>query len=175
MRFIFFLLYFSDDCGYVSIRKIYFRQKKYWNGPGRGLDSKCKVQSMFIWIDETDQHRNIPQNVWIKCIRNAPTTLRWFRSELTPENIKIVHHERPEIECVSSVKNNQHFREGGDHDSRVAGIQGDDSFGGVIDPPRVSRSQRSIEDYEDSIPRKSTAVSNRKIVDPRSAYYTSIA
>ena len=32
MRFIFFLLYFSDDCGYVSIRKIYFRQKKYWNG-----------------------------------------------------------------------------------------------------------------------------------------------
>ena len=34
-------------------------------------------------------------------MRNAPTTLRWFRSNLTAANIEIVQHERPEIEFVS--------------------------------------------------------------------------
>ena len=43
----------------------------------------------------------IPQNALIKYIRNAPTTLRWFRSDLTTENIQMLHHERPEIEFVS--------------------------------------------------------------------------
>ena len=43
----------------------------------------------------------IPRNALIKYIRNAPTTLRWFRSDLTTENIQMLHHERPEIEFVS--------------------------------------------------------------------------
>ena len=43
----------------------------------------------------------IPQNALIKFIRKAPSTLRWFRSNLTQENIKIVQQERPEIEFVS--------------------------------------------------------------------------
>ena len=43
----------------------------------------------------------IPQKALIKFIRNAPTTLRWFRSNLTTENIKMLQHERPEIEFVS--------------------------------------------------------------------------
>lgn len=43
----------------------------------------------------------IPQKALMKFILNAPTTLRWFRSNLTPENIEILHKERPEIELVS--------------------------------------------------------------------------
>ena len=48
-----------------------------------------------------DTLKAIPQKALIKFIRNAPTTLRWFRSNLTTENIKMLHHERPEIEFVS--------------------------------------------------------------------------
>lgn len=42
----------------------------------------------------------IPQNALIKFIRNAPLSLTWFRSDLTPENIKMLRRERPEIEFV---------------------------------------------------------------------------
>ena len=43
----------------------------------------------------------IPQTALMKFIRNAPITLRWFRSNLTTENINILQRERPEIEFVS--------------------------------------------------------------------------
>ena len=43
----------------------------------------------------------IPQRALMKFIRNAPTTLRWFRSNLTKNNIELVRHERPGIEFVS--------------------------------------------------------------------------
>ena len=43
----------------------------------------------------------IPQNALMKFIRNAPSTLRWFRSNLTPKNIKLVQQDRPDIEFVS--------------------------------------------------------------------------
>ena len=42
----------------------------------------------------------IPQQVLLKFIRNAPPTLRWFRSNLTKANIDIVQHEHPNIEFV---------------------------------------------------------------------------
>ena len=42
----------------------------------------------------------IPQNALIKFIRNAPVSLTWFRSDLTPENITMLRMERPEIEFV---------------------------------------------------------------------------
>ena len=40
----------------------------------------------------------IPQNALIKFIRNAPPSLRWFRSDLTPENIDMLRLERPLID-----------------------------------------------------------------------------
>ena len=43
----------------------------------------------------------IPQRALMKFIRNAPTTLRWFRSNLTKDNIELVRHERPGIEFLS--------------------------------------------------------------------------
>ena len=42
----------------------------------------------------------IPQAALIKFIRNAPTTMRWFRSNLTQENIQMLQQERPKIEFV---------------------------------------------------------------------------
>jgi len=39
-----------------------------------------------------------PQNALIKFIRNAPRSLRWFRSDLSTENIAMLQLERPGIE-----------------------------------------------------------------------------
>ena len=41
-----------------------------------------------------------PQNALIKFIRHAPPSLRWFRSDLTQENIGMLRSERPNIEFV---------------------------------------------------------------------------
>ena len=38
------------------------------------------------------------QNAWIKLIRNAPSTLRWFRSDLTPDNTTTFRLEQPGVE-----------------------------------------------------------------------------
>jgi len=54
-------------------------------------NSKVRCQSKSIYI---------PQNALIKFIRNAPLSLTWFRSDLTPENITMLRRERPKIEFV---------------------------------------------------------------------------
>ena len=43
----------------------------------------------------------IPQTALIKFIRNAPASLRWFRSDLSDENITMLQKERPEIEFAN--------------------------------------------------------------------------
>ncbi|MGK3744344.1 MAG: hypothetical protein ACI90V_011204 [Bacillariaceae sp.] len=43
----------------------------------------------------------VPQNALIKFIRNAPSTLRWFRSDLNQENIGMLQKERPGIEFLN--------------------------------------------------------------------------
>ena len=50
--------------------------------------------------NRTSTDTAIPQQVLLKFIRNAPPTLRWFRSNLTKANIDIVQHEHPNIEFV---------------------------------------------------------------------------
>jgi hypothetical protein len=42
----------------------------------------------------------IPQNALIKFVRNVPS-LRWFRSDLTQENIDMLQLERPDIELLN--------------------------------------------------------------------------
>lgn len=41
-----------------------------------------------------------PQTTWIKFIRNAPRSLRWFRSDLSQDNIDMLRSERSENEFV---------------------------------------------------------------------------
>ena len=43
----------------------------------------------------------LPQDALIKFVRKAPPSLRWFRSNLTTDNIAMLRLERPEIECVN--------------------------------------------------------------------------
>ena len=43
----------------------------------------------------------LPQKALIKFIRNAPPSLKWFRSNLRQENIDVLRLERPDIEFVS--------------------------------------------------------------------------
>ena len=43
----------------------------------------------------------VPQNALIKFVRNAPTSLRWFRSDLTIENMNMLRLERPTIELLN--------------------------------------------------------------------------
>ena len=43
----------------------------------------------------------IPQNALIKFVRKAPTSLKWFRSDLSHENMNTLRLERPGIELVN--------------------------------------------------------------------------
>jgi hypothetical protein len=43
----------------------------------------------------------VPQNAFIKFVRNASSTLRWFRSDLNQENITMLQKERPGIELLN--------------------------------------------------------------------------
>jgi len=44
---------------------------------------------------------DMPHKALMKFIRNSTTTMRWFQSNLTKDNIAILQQERPEIEIVS--------------------------------------------------------------------------
>ena len=58
------------------------------------------------WITKNHYHRRndpivVPQNALIKFVRNAPASLRWFRSDLTIENMNMLRLERPTIELLN--------------------------------------------------------------------------
>jgi len=40
----------------------------------------------------------IPQAALVKFVRTAPESLKWFRSDLSPENMEMLRAERPGIE-----------------------------------------------------------------------------
>jgi hypothetical protein len=58
------------------------------------------------WVTKNHYHRRndrivVPQNALIKFVRNAPASLRWFRSDLTIENMNMLRLERPTIELLN--------------------------------------------------------------------------
>ena len=63
----------------------------------------CKVlERVSIRKAKYGHGRNIiPQDALIKFVRNAPPTLKWFRSDLTKQNMDILRMERPGIELLS--------------------------------------------------------------------------
>ena len=44
---------------------------------------------------------HIPQNTLVKFVRNAPPTLKWFRSDLTKKSMDVLQSERPGIELLN--------------------------------------------------------------------------
>jgi hypothetical protein len=51
--------------------------------------------------NDDKQNFNYKQNSLIKFVRNAPSSMRWFRSDLTPDNMTMLRLERPEIELLN--------------------------------------------------------------------------
>jgi hypothetical protein len=51
--------------------------------------------------DDDEQKEILIQNALIKFVRNAPSTLRWFRSDLTSDNTTMLRLERPGIELLN--------------------------------------------------------------------------
>ena len=47
------------------------------------------------------QKGKIPQNILMKFVRKAPATLVWFRSDLSPANIRTLQLERPRIQFLN--------------------------------------------------------------------------
>jgi hypothetical protein len=60
----------------------------------------AKVCSNGYGGSSLSQRIDIPQNVLIKFIRNAPQTLKWFHSDLTQGNTDLLKKERPDIEFM---------------------------------------------------------------------------
>jgi len=48
-----------------------------------------------------EHNEDIPQSVLVKFARRAPPSLRWFRSDLTKENIAMLRKERPMVEFLN--------------------------------------------------------------------------
>ncbi|OEU15009.1 hypothetical protein FRACYDRAFT_239689 [Fragilariopsis cylindrus CCMP1102] len=71
--------YCSKNLERVSIR----------NAKGFGYNYSLKFMYVF------------PQNALIKFVRNSPPSLRWFRSDLTQDNMTMLRLERPEIELLN--------------------------------------------------------------------------
>ena len=54
-----------------------------------------------VFDDDEDQKMIFKQTVLIKFVRNAPPSLHWFRSDLTPDNMTMLRMERPGIELLN--------------------------------------------------------------------------
>jgi hypothetical protein len=66
-------------------------------------NAKYCVSSKFpllMRMRDLSEPKAVPQEGLMKFVRHA-SNLRWFRSDLTPENVAILKAERPEITFVS--------------------------------------------------------------------------
>jgi hypothetical protein len=54
----------------------------------------------YVYGDRVANAKDIPQRGLIKFVRRA-THLRWFRSDLSPENVAMLQRERPHVTFVS--------------------------------------------------------------------------
>ena len=66
-----------------------------------------KFEDRFSYNNDDDddgdevEDEDLTQNLLIKFVRNAPPTLQWFRSDLTPDNMTMLRMERPGIELLN--------------------------------------------------------------------------
>jgi hypothetical protein len=72
-------------------------------GPNKALECVSIRNAKWGSNNVTAVNRNlneVPQNAPIKFVRSVPS-LRWFRSDLTQENMSMLQLERPEIELLN--------------------------------------------------------------------------
>ena len=53
------------------------------------------------YMDPDDNKQIVPQSILMKFVRKAPATLVWFRSDLSPANIRLLQSERPGIQLLN--------------------------------------------------------------------------
>jgi hypothetical protein len=81
--------------------------------PGRGLYAfmcifdfnvdqleRASLRHAKCYVHDPNDAQPIPQRGLVKFVRRA-TNLRWFRSDLTPENVAMLQLERPDVTFVS--------------------------------------------------------------------------
>jgi hypothetical protein len=73
-------------------------------GPDSHIFSRCntfleRVSLRNAKYDFNELNQSFPQYGLLKVVRNTPS-LRWFRSDLSPENVAILQAERPEVTFV---------------------------------------------------------------------------
>ena len=62
---------------------------------------RISIRRAKVRVYDQQTYTTVPQNALIKFIRNAPRSLRSFRSDLSKENIKLLQLERPGIEFLN--------------------------------------------------------------------------
>jgi len=83
------------DSSKVGLERVSIRNAKLYCFPdGVDVDNNHNRRRTFI-------EHPMPQNALIKFVRMAPTSLKWFRSDLTQENMIMLRSERPDIELVN--------------------------------------------------------------------------
>ena len=107
----------------TNLREIYMDESSFFTRAGKTLSDLVNRSDIFLfyeceskilervsirnakWCDygrtEDRYPITIPQSALIKFVRKAPKSLRWFRSNLTTENMTMLRSERPEIELVN--------------------------------------------------------------------------
>jgi len=81
----------------------------FWNGNRNRLRLERLSLRNVTYFRTNIYHRSekpttvlpIPQQELMRVVRNAPPSLKWFRSDLTLDNITMLKKERPGIEFVS--------------------------------------------------------------------------
>lgn len=68
---------------------------------GSTVLERLSMRNAKLQLSQYYNNAIIPQNALIKFVRKAPPTLKWFRSDLSKENIDMLRKERPEIELVN--------------------------------------------------------------------------
>jgi len=94
-----------DDCRFY----FYYGDNEYEemndlnNHPDSFLFHNCcnVLERVSIRKAKTDLGKIFPQNMLIKFVQNAPPTLKWFRSDLTKDNMDALKRERPNIELLN--------------------------------------------------------------------------
>ena len=101
---------YMDDCLFESYSNDNNEQPLWdMNGnPNNFIFHKCSKSLERVSIKNAQYVDNfeegptrLPQNGLMKFIRNAAQSLKWFRSDLSQENIDVLRLERPDIEFVS--------------------------------------------------------------------------
>jgi len=105
-----------NNCDFLSSRHCIDTMSDLNNTDGIFIFYKCRHNLIRVSIqnanfchrhwEDNDDHGSIitskiPQFALIKFVLNAPQTLKWFRSDLSKENIEMLRQERPGIELLN--------------------------------------------------------------------------